>query len=854
VEKPGRYIGNEINSASPGKSLFRVALAFPDTYEIGMSYLGFKILYEILNNLDGVVAERVFAPWGDMEKLLRSQGKPLFSLESKTPLSEFDIVGITLPYELSYTNILNILDLGGIPLESGERDESAPLVIGGGAAVFNPETMAGFFDLFFLGDAEEAIVELVDCCRSAEREGKNRSQLLSDLAGIRGVYLPGAYTLKYDSDGRIREMNGPSRKPQRRILKDLNQAPYPVRPVVPCCAITHDRYTMEISRGCTRGCRFCQAGMTYRPVRERSVEKIGSLVKQGIKNTGHEDLSLASLSVGDYSNLPGLFDRLGERKNLAVSFPSLRAGTLNQESVNFIKSFRKTGFTIAPEAGTDRLRRVINKGISERDILETVRMIFDSGWEGVKLYFMIGLPTETDEDLEGIVKLAREINRIARGSGRRKYINLALSAFTPKPHTPFQWFVPDSLAEIRRKLDFLKRSIPRNIRIKWQNPNISYLENIMSRGDRRLGKVVKEAWRRGARFDAWDENFSLDIWRQSFEACGIDPDYYAGRSFGEREILPWDHLEVIPNKDFLLSEWKKAVEEQLTGDCRSSGCVDCGVCQAAGIPAESLDLSPAPFIKRQMTRREKPVSSEIKIRLQYQKMGNIRFVSHLDLINAFNRALRRAGIQVAYSQGFHPHPRISFCLPLSLGVESVCELCDIHLSEYISPEDFVKLLNQTLPEGLKVVKAGYVSNKNYKLSEISQTQTYKALFKVSSGGAGTDEELAVFLRERVDFLAGSSSLKLVFRKPGGPPKTLDLKPFLRNTGLDLDNNRVDFTLLSHSGNSISPFKLMDVFMDCREREEYRYVLRRVALSNCDPFREKERPKSFKAHKRRVVCG
>ncbi len=551
VSKPSRYVGAEINAIRKDHAsvAVTVALAFPDTYEIGMSHIGLRILYDILNRRADTAAERVFTPWKDMEALLRERGAPLCTLESNTPLGNMDIVGFTLQYEMSYTNILNMLDLSGIPLRAAERNSSHPLIIGGGPCAFNPEPLAAFFDLFVLGDGEEIVGEIIDVFKEAR--SKERKALLRRFERIEGVYVPAHFDVSHGPDGRIesvrRNVDGPERI-RKRVVRDLDQAPYPAAPVLPYMKTVHDRIALEISRGCTRGCRFCQAGMIYRPGRERDVPTLMALFKESVACTGHEEVSLNSLSSGDYSALPELVEsvvRFGGERNLGVSLPSLRPGTLSSEIIHEIQKTRKTGFTVAPEAGTQRLRDVINKGVTEGDLIDTVTRLFQEGWESLKLYFMIGLPTETEEDLQGIARLSFAALKAARTANPRlKQITVSLSPFVPKAHTPFQWCRQDRPEEIRDKFGFLKKRLKhRKITVKWHDPGISMLEGVFSRGDRRLGAVLQDAWRRGCRFDGWTEEFDLSAWMQAFRQASVDPDFYLYRERDLAETLPWDIID-----------------------------------------------------------------------------------------------------------------------------------------------------------------------------------------------------------------------------------------------------------------------------------------------------------------------
>ena len=528
VSKPGRYLGSEYNiiSQSEDSSTLRCALVFPDLYEIGMSNQGLQILYHILNAEPNVAAERCYCPDIDAEALMESEDIPIISLESGRPLKDFDIIGITLPHELCYTNILTILNRAQIPFQNSERSDAHPLILGGGASVFNPEPVADFFDALLLGDGEEAIIEIAQIVRQAKLTGLRKKELLNLLSEIHGLYIPQHYSPEYDDKGHVTAITNAPGTPvsvRRRIVSNLNEIDHLKRPLVPNAKIIHDRLGIEIARGCTRGCRFCQAGITYRPVRERSVAQIIDLAEEGIENSGFEELALLSLSTGDYSCLPELLPLLMNRfadKFVSVAMPSMRVGTLTQELMDEIKRVRKTGFTLAPEAGSERLRKAINKGISEEDLLSSTRNAFALGWNLIKLYFMIGLPTETMEDIDAIVELAKKTASAGEVTGRgRKKVTISVGTFIPKPHTPFQWEEQLSIRKSHERINHLRASLPqRGFNFKWHAPEQSFLEGVFSRGDRRLSKLIRVAWQSGARLDSWSEYFNLERWLNAAEA------------------------------------------------------------------------------------------------------------------------------------------------------------------------------------------------------------------------------------------------------------------------------------------------------------------------------------------------
>jgi len=588
VTKPARYTGGEWNSIVKDwdKTHIRIALAYPDLYEIGMSNLALPILYELLNSQPDVLCERVYAPWVDMGAVMQTRDIPLFSLESKHPLKDFDIIGFSLGYELTYTNVLNILHLAQIPVLASERNDSHPIVIAGGTCALNPEPMADFIDFFVIGDGEEVLLELLDSLRDWKREGKGapRKQLFRQVATIPGIYVPSLYQAEYQADGLFKSITPTvaQARPtiQRRIVTKL---PPPVtKPVVPYIEVVHDRGAIEIQRGCSRGCRFCQAGIIYRPVRERPKEEVLQAVGELIANCGYDEVSLVSLSTSDYPHIDELVANLSHRyrhHNLALSLPSLRIDRFSVRLMDSLPSRRKTGLTFAPEAGSERLRRIINKNTRDEELLETAATAFDRGWTSLKLYFMLGLPTETTDDIEAIIQLINKVSSLGRKvKGKRPQIRVSLATFVPKPHTPFQWVAQEDEPQLNSKHELLKQGLRRKgIRLSWTDPKVSQLEAALSRGDRRLGKVIYRAWQLGSIFDAWSEHFNYENWLRAFEEAGLEPGVYNQREPPLNEPLPWAHIDVGLTTAFLKREYQRALRGRETPDCRYEACNVCGL-------------------------------------------------------------------------------------------------------------------------------------------------------------------------------------------------------------------------------------------------------------------------------------
>ncbi|HKZ46934.1 MAG TPA: TIGR03960 family B12-binding radical SAM protein [Thermodesulfobacteriota bacterium] len=822
VSRPGRYIGGEINSIKKDLSSIslKFGLAFPDVYEVGMSHLGMQILYQILNSRADIACERVFSPWIDMEKLLRDKGLPLATLESGIPLGELDVLGFSIQYELSYTNILNILDLGNIPLYSKNRDETHPLIIGGGPVVFNPEPIADFFDIFVLGDGEEVVLEIADVVIDWKVHKWKRGDLLRRLAQIEAVYVPSFFDFKYNTDGTIKEiipLLNDYECVNKRIVADINTLPLPIRPVVPFPQIVHDHLTVEINRGCTRGCRFCQAGMIYRPNRERSPENIIKIIEEELKNTGYGEVSFLSLSSGDYSCIQDVLinfmDRFADKK-IAVSLPSMRVGTLKQGLIEEIKRVRKTGFTMAPEAGSERLRHVINKVVSEDALIEAAGNAFDMGWRAIKLYYMIGLPTETINDIMGIIELSGRVYEAGKSHGQRPVVNVSVSQFIPKPHTPFQWEPQIKTEECLERQTFLRKELKRRrLDFKWHDAGMSFIEGVFSRGDRRLSGIIMTAFEAGCRFDGWGEQFRFDIWEMVFKDLRIDPEFYTYRRRGRDEVFPWGHLNTRVDKEFLYKEYERSLLLEDTVDCKTDKCSACGICDHKVIKNisfyERQAIGNRPEVKP-ITHCPSPI---FKVSLAFSKTGQMKYLGHLELVTLFFRAIRRADIPIVYSAGFHPLPKIVFSQPLPVGIESIAEEAVMELTEHIKPDEIRKRLNMALPDGIKILEARDIPLKLHPLSAIITETTY-----LISAAADLSASLTLFTGNPTECRAAQlqglinrvleKDEIIIHQQREEKKRSINIRPLIKKLFLADDNVTIQLTLDRGERGSVRPYEVI----------------------------------------------
>lgn len=795
VEKPGRYVGLERNVVRKdlSRATVTVALGFPDAYEIGMSHTGLKILYELVNRRAEFACERTYAPWVDLESRMRETGIPLFTVESCAPVADFDVFGFSLQSELNYSNVPNMLDLAGLPVWQRDRRESDPIVLGGGPCTANPEPIADFFDAFLIGDAEEALLTMLDVLAAARAEGLTRRDVLGRLAAVDGIYVPSFYDVSYLEDGRIAAItaNDPRapERARRTWVPVLKPEYYPDRPMVPSVEIVQDRLGLEVMRGCTQGCRFCQAGYWYRPVRELDPDDVVSMTKSFIAESGWSEVGLLSLSTADYSQIEPLVKCLAPQlsdRRVSISLPSLRAEAFSVGLADAVSEVRKSGFTFAPETGSDRLRRVINKTFTNADMIQAADVAFARGWDLIKVYTMIGLPTETKEDLDELVTLVEGILAQGRRYGRKE-VNVSVGPFVPKSWTPFQWAPFDGVELLEKKLGYLKDRFRRvrGAKMKWHEPREAEIECVLSRGDRRAARVIHTAWRSGVRFDGWSEHFRYDLWQRAFEAEGIPAATYL-RAYDLDEVLPWDVVDASITKRFLRVELVKAKKEMRTEDCKWGHCYACGVpgngldtvlaqsmpgslptideaVSSATDPAAYRDVAkgaayrqkPMPDLPSAVRRSSGQTDRPVRHRVTFQKLGDARFLSHRNTMDAFERAIRASGLPARYSEGFNPHMKLSMGPALPLGLESRHEVFDVDGRVPFGP-DAARAISEKLPPGLAVLDVRELTAADPALSKSVRSARYTVRLDSPEHVSRASEAIANGWRETVPALRALS--------------------------------------------------------------------------------------------------
>jgi radical SAM family uncharacterized protein/radical SAM-linked protein len=809
VQTPTRYAGNEVNAVKKDLDQMDLTfgLVFPDLYEIGTSHFGIQILYSILNREKNIAAERFFTPAQDMEHLMAEKNIPCLSMESQKELSSFDIIGISLLYELNFTNILAMLSLSKIPFYADERDDTFPLIIGGGPCAFNPEPLAPFFDAFVIGDGEEVIKLIAGEVIQFKKQGDgNKQDLLRLLSKIEGVYVPSFFIPQWDEKGiqKLTPLYEDYTTVKRAFLPELTLDNFPMDPIVPYAKPVHDRLRLEIARGCSRGCRFCQAGMIYRPVRERSVEDLLKIAKFSLKSTGYSEMSLLSLSTGDYSSLPQLIQQLlamNQGQCNSISLPSIRAEKLTPELMELIKTVRKTGFTIAPEAGTQRLRDIINKNLTEESISATVENALELGWKNIKLYFMMGLPFEEMDDIEGICRMSTQLaTDHAKG---KKGITVSIAAFIPKAHTPFQRHSQMTMEQTDEKLQYLKDNLRhKKIKLKWQDTRMSLIEGVFARGDRKLAPLLVSAFEKGCRQDGWTDKFNFNLWQKAFEDTGIDPLFYTARKRDEDEPLPWDHIDSGVTDSFLKKEFKLSEKCALTKDCRDHDCTGCGVCDFKKIQPVLHEVKPI-LVKSPMGVAPTLLPDDAfgKFDVIFSKLDRARFFGHLELATIIERAIKRAGLVVKYSKGFNPSMKLSFENALPLGMESEEEKLFIFLEMGTRPEEVEYALNKVLPPGLHVIDCRHHS-------KLRQEDNTKAFYQIRfSDPCLTQASIDQFLALD-EFIVEDRSKK-------GKIRRTDLRQSVKRISL-IDKTSIQMALQQYNTRTIRPTEVLAKYFNIDE--------------------------------------
>ena len=789
VEKPSRYIGTEVNARRRNNRGLNFLLAFPDAYEVGMSHHGLQLLYSILNAQPNINAERCFAPWLDREKQLRLHQLPLTSLETQTALADFDVIGFSLQYELSYTNVLNMLDLGQIPIRCNCRETKYPLIIAGGPCCFNPAPLVAFIDAFVIGEGEEIITEIAAVVAEGKKKKLSRFGVLENLAAIPGIYVP--------------SLHKKNQVIKKRTIPDMNKWIHPEKPVVPLMQTVHDRIVLEIARGCTRGCRFCQAGIIWRPYRERNPSLLLKIAEKALSATGHDEISLLSLSSGDYTYIKPLIQSLIRRhyaQRVALALPSLRVESLNETVIEEIKRIRKTSFTLAPEAGTEKMRRIINKGNTSEDLLTTIDKVFSAGWKSIKLYFMIGLPGEGQDDLGGIVDLSHASMRAAKNRGQ---LTISLSTFVPKPHTPFQWEQQISLEETYARQNFIRQRIKnRRLSVKWHDARMSFLEGIFSRGDESLGLLLEKAFQNGCRFDGWSENLRFDLWRKSLQETGVDAEHFL-RARGTTEALPWDNINCGVSREFLLREKQKAQKSLPTADCRFGECQLCDVCDFTNIKNILATADNNQILPPVEKPTDQSVAGQKTYRFSFRKIGLARFLSHLEVSAALTRSFRRSDLPIIYSAGYHPHPKISYATATAVGIESFQEYMDVAVGNYTGDLALLKkTINSALPQGLEINEIEIIPPGKKSLAASLYGFVYELRLP-----ADMDNDRLEIIKNNIDVFLTSPSF-YISKLSKGVMANKDIRPFIKSIFFDTQEKKIEYTIRFSQKGSLRPLDII----------------------------------------------